>query len=158
LTAATEGAVALAYGAMSALVPVVNAEVYAVAAAARDTGPVTTLVVVLALAAGQTAGKVVIFEAARLGGSRFARRRAARAAATDRRCRWSARIVGALRSRRTGLPLVLCSAAAGLPPLAAVSAAAGVSGQRRWEFAVTCLVGRSIRFAALALPAGWLLL
>jgi membrane protein YqaA with SNARE-associated domain len=157
VTPATEGAVALAYGALSALVPVVNAEVYAVAAAARDTGPVTTLVVVLALAAGQTAGKVVIFEAARLGGSRFARRRAARAA-TDRRGRWSARIVGALRSRRTGLPLVLCSAAVGLPPLAAVSAAAGVSGQRRWEFAVTCLVGRSIRFAALALPAGWLLL
>jgi membrane protein YqaA with SNARE-associated domain len=138
---------------MSALVPLVNAEVYAVAAAGRGSTLLTTVVVVLALAAGQTAGKVVIFDAARVGGSRFARRQAARAAGSDRRGRWTARITTALRSRRTGLPLVLCAAVVGLPPLAAVSAAAGISGQRRGEFALACLVGRTVRFAALALPA-----
>lgn len=157
MSVVSESAVALAYGAMSALVPVVNAEVFAVAAAARSASPGATVLVLLALAVGQTAGKVVIFEAARMGGSRFARRQAARAARSDRTGRWRARIVAALRSRRTGLPLVLCSAAVGLPPLAAVSAAAGVSGQRRWEFAAVCLVGRVARFAALALPAGSLL-
>ena len=154
---ATEAAISLAYGAMSALVPIVNAEVYAVAAARHSSGLLGTAVVVVALALGQTAGKLVIFEAARLGGSRFARRRTERAARSDRTGRWTDRITRALRARRTGLPLVLGSAALGLPPLAAVSAAAGVSGQNRWEFGLVCLVGRILRFGALALPAGWLL-
>lgn len=154
---ATEAVVSLAYGAMSALVPVVNAEVYAVAAAGHATGGLGTVAVVLALALGQTAGKLVIFEAARVGQSRFARRRAAKAASSDRTGRWTGRITRALGARRTGLPLVLGSAAVGLPPLAAVSVAAGMSRLRRWEFALACLTGRIVRFGALALPAGWLL-
>ena len=48
--------------------------------------------------------------------------------------------------------MVLASASVGLPPLAVVSLAAGAAGQRRWEFAGACLVGRVIRFAALVLP------
>ena len=152
----TEALFALAYGAMSALVPIVNAEVYAVVAAGRTATPVA-LLVVLALACGQTAGKLVLFEAARLGQGRFVRRQADRAARSDERGRWAPRIGRALRSRRTGLPLVLASAVVGLPPLAAVSLAAGAAGQRRWEFALVCLAGRTARFAALALPATWVL-
>ena len=55
------------------------------------------------------------------------------------------------------LPLVLASACVGLPPLAAVSLAAGASGQRRRDFGVACLCGRTARFALLALPAAWAL-
>ena len=139
-----------AVGLGSALLPVLNAEVYAVGTA--GTHPALALAVVLALAVGQTAGKLALFEAARRGSGRFFRRH--RSAAPGR---WSARITRALGSRRTGVPLVLASAVLGLPPLAAVSLAAGASGQRRWEFGLVCLVGRTARFAALVLPAAWAL-
>lgn len=138
---------ALLTGTASALLPVVNAEVYAVAAAGRSSW-VTAVLVVVALALGQTAGKLVLFEAARRGSKRFARYTRAGARAE--------RISRALRSRRTGDSLVLASAALGLPPLAAVSLAAGAAGQRRWEFALLCLTGRIARFAVIALPAVWI--
>ena len=156
MTALSEALVALVYGAMSALVPVVNAEAYALVAAGRSVTPVALLVVV-GLACGQTAGKLVLFEAARQGQGRFVRRRAEKAARGDKQARWAPRIARALRSRRTGHPLVLSAAVLGLPPLAAVSLAAGAAGQRRWEFALVCVVGRTVRFAALAVPAGWIL-
>jgi len=156
MTDATEALFALAYGAMSALVPVVNAEVYAVVAAGRTATPVA-LLVVLALAVGQTAGKLVLFEAARLGRGRFVRRHAEQGARSEREALWTPRIAEALRSRRTGHTLVLSAAVLGLPPLAAVSLAAGAAGQRRWEFAAVCLAGRTARFVALALPATYLL-
>ena len=148
-----ESLLAVLVGAASALVPLVNAEVYALASAGRS-APATALLVVVALAAGQTLGKLVLFEAARRGSGRFTRRHAPR---SPRAARWSQRIGQALRSRRTGHPLVLASAVLGLPPLAAVSLAAGASGQRRWEFGVVCLVGRTARFAVLVLPAAWAL-
>ena len=139
---------ALAVGLGSALVPVLNAEVYAVATAGAM-HPALVPVLVVALACGQTAGKVVLFEAARRGSGRWRRHRSRPPG------RWATRISGALSSRRSGNSLVLASAALGLPPLAAVSLAAGASGQRRWEFALLCLAGRTARFGALALPAAW---
>lgn len=139
---------ALGFGTASALLPFVNAEVYAVAASGRASVLVAVLVV-LALAVGQTAGKLLLFEAARRGSRRWQAKRGSG--------RWTSRITHALASRRTGDPLVLASAVLGVPPLAAVSLAAGASGQRRWEFGLLCLVGRSVRFGALALPAAWAL-
>ena len=136
-------------GFVSALVPVVNAEAWALAAAAR-TQPALALLVVAALAAGQTAGKLVLFEAARRGSSRFARH-----GRDGRTTRWGERIRSALATRRSAVPLVLASASAGLPPLAAVSLAAGAAGQPRWEFGAACLVGRAARFAVLVLPTAW---
>lgn len=144
-------AVAAAYGTASALVPVVNAEAYAVVAGARAHSGVAALVVVVALAAGQTLGKLVLFEAARRGSARWTTRFARRG--EGRAARWAARIRDGLSCRRTGLPLVLVSASLGLPPLAAVSLAAGASSQRWWEFAAACLVGRVARFGVLVLPA-----
>ena len=147
-----EAVLALLYGVVSALVPVVNAEAYALVLAGH-TNMTLAILAVLALAAGQTIGKLVLFEAARHGAGplerRFASRREGRAA------RWAGRIRDCLRSRRTGLPMVLASAAFGVPPLAAVSLAAGVAGQRRWEFGALCLIGRTVRFAVLVLPAVW---
>jgi membrane protein YqaA with SNARE-associated domain len=132
---------ALGTGVLSALVPLVNAEAYGVVAATRSHAwlPVA---VVLALAAGQTAGKLVLFESARRGASRFSAKLAKLTTG-----RWAGLV--------TGPPVVLASAALGLPPLAVVSLTAGASGQRRSLFAVLCLLGRTARFAVLVLPVAW---
>jgi membrane protein YqaA with SNARE-associated domain len=149
---------AVATGTGSALLPVVNAEVYAVVEAGRSQ-PSLAVALVICLGLGQTVGKLLLFETARRGGGRIGRWVARRETTRGERRsgRWSQRIKEALRSRRTGLPLVLLSASLGLPPLAAVSLAAGASGQRRWEFGALCLLGRTARFAVLALPAAYAL-
>ena len=146
----TEGLLALAVGAASALLPVVNAEAYALVAATRAHVAVA-IGLVVALAVGQTAGKLLLFEAARRGTGRLATRFAR--PGEGRAARWTGRVRGLMTRRRTGLPTVLASAALGLPPLAVVSLAAGASDQRRWEFGALCLAGRTARFAALTLPA-----
>ena len=145
-----ESALAAVVGVVSALLPLVNAEAYALIAAAR-THAAGAVIVVLALAGGQTIGKLVLFEAARRGSGRLHARFSGRA--DGRAARWRERVCGLMGRRRTGLPTVLASATLGLPPLALVSLVAGASVQRRWEFGAVCLVGRSARFAALTLPA-----
>jgi len=145
-----EAAVALGYGLASAFVPVVNAEAYAAVAGHRG-GP--ALVAVLALALGQTAGKLLLFESARRGSGRLTRMLAKRVRSGGAAARWAGRVRCWLSRRRTGLPTVLVSAVAGVPPLAVVSLAAGTAGLRRWEFAAACLLGRAVRFSLLALPA-----
>jgi membrane protein YqaA with SNARE-associated domain len=129
---------ALGAGVASALLPLVNAEAYAVVAATR-THAWLAVALVLALAAGQTTGKLVLFESARRGGTRFA--------AKLRQSRWAGRV--------TGPPVVLVSAAIGLPPLAIVSLASGAAGQPRWLFALLCLLGRTARFGVIVLPISW---
>ena len=126
-----------------------SAEAYAVLAAARTHG-VVAAAVVLALAAGQTIGKLLLFGAARRGSGRLHSRLCRRG--EGRAARWHDRVNELMTRRRTGLPTVLASAAVGLPPLALVSLVAGSSAQKRWEFGTVCLLGRSVRFAALALP------
>ncbi|WP_244930511.1 hypothetical protein [Nocardioides sp. W7] len=138
---------AVGTGLASALVPLVNAEAYAVVAGARA-HPALVAPLVLALAAGQTAGKLVLFESARRGAGRFAGKASG--------SRWTRRVRDGLRRDRTGVPMVLAAASLGLPPLAVVSLAAGASGQRRWLFGVLCLAGRVARFGALVLPLAWL--
>ncbi|WP_405425813.1 VTT domain-containing protein [Micromonospora sp. NBC_00617] len=153
MSSLAEAVVALGYGLASALVPVVNAEAYVVVAGHRG-GPV--VVAVLALALGQTAGKLLLFESARRGTGRLARRLGRHSGSgrtAARAARWTGPIRRWLSRRRTAVPTVLVSAAVGVPPLAVVSVAAGTVGLRRWEFAVACLVGRVIRFALLVLPA-----
>ena len=152
MTGLVEALTTLGYGLVSALLPVVNAEAYAVLAGHR-TGH--AVIVVIALAVGQTAGKLLLFEAARRGTGRLNQKLARRnrsGRAQARAARWAEPIRRWLSSRRTGLPTVFVSAAVGIPPLALVSLAAGTANLRRWEFATACLVGRLIRFAALVLP------
>ena len=154
MSAVGHALLALAYGLGSAWVPVLNAEAFALVSAARQ-APGLAVAAVLALAVGQTAGKLLFFEAARRGSTRLSRR--SRRHEGGRVARWSARAERALTARSTGLPLVLVSAFVGLPPLAAVSLAAGASGQSRRDFGAACLCGRTARFALLALPAAWAL-
>jgi membrane protein YqaA with SNARE-associated domain len=149
-----ESGLAAAVGVVSALLPIVSAEAYALLAAARTHG-VVAMAVVLALAAGQTIGKLVLFQTARRGSGRLQARLCRRG--EGRAARWQNRVCGLMTRRRTGLPTVLASAAVGLPPLALVSLVAGASAQRRWEFGTVCLAGRVARFAALALPTAYAL-
>ncbi|GAA4980137.1 hypothetical protein [Kineococcus glutinatus] len=160
-------ALSVAYGALSAVVPVVNAEAYAVAAAASSVATACAL----GLAGGQTAGKVALFLATRHGALRVAgvlhrrrergpgrRRRAGAERARGRWWRWlehtSARLLQLLDQRAWAAPVVLCSAAVGVPPLAVVSIAAGARRTSLTVFTVCCFAGRAARFLALVLPAG----
>ena len=145
-----EAGLAIAIGVVSALLPLVNAEAYVLIAVAR-TNVALSMGVAVALAVGQTIGKLLLFEAARRGTGRLHARLTRHG--KGRAERWRGRVCGLMSRRRTGLPTVLASATVGLPPLALVSLAAGASAQKRCEFGVVCLVGRTARFAALALPA-----
>lgn len=145
--ATAAGGVVFGFG--SAIVPVLNAEGYAVIASARGS-VLAAVCIALALGVGQTTGKLLLFETARRGSARLAtvmRRN------RDQPGRWTARARRLLGERRTGVPLVLLSSTIGLPPLAVVALAAGGSPLRRVEFGAACLVGRLVRFGALAIPA-----
>lgn len=141
---------ALAMGGGSAVLPILNAEAYALVAA--GTRPRLALALVLALAVGQTAGKLLLFEAGRRGSARLATRRALRPRRARPASRWGSRAAVALARRRTAIPVMLAAASVGLPPLAIVSVAAGAAGHSRGVFAATCLVGRVARFATIAIP------
>lgn len=141
---------ALGTGFASALVPVVNAEAAALLAVATFPGSALTAVV-LALAVGQTAGKLVLFESARRGGRRLWTRHVR----SPRAVRWAGRVETALTAPRLGPAVVLCAAAVGLPPLAVVALVAGAAGQHRVVFTVVCLLGRTLRFALVVTSAVW---
>jgi membrane protein YqaA with SNARE-associated domain len=127
---------------------------------------------------GQTVGKVLLFYTARgAAGSRWLQRlrdRGAKEAAEItaaeeageqppggpvRRAlrpvgRWLKRVNAlgiALLSGRWGPGVVLLSGAVGIPPLLAIAFYAGTSKMSVRAFVVTCLLGRAIRFVALAL-------
>jgi membrane protein YqaA with SNARE-associated domain len=135
---------AVATGVASALIPVVNAEA-AVTGAATALATPAVLAVAVAMAVGQTIGKVVLFE----GGRRYVERRRNRPSAKPIRP-WQQRLIDRLRGRRQANCVVLLAAAVGLPPLAAVSIAAGSARIRRTDFVVCCLTGRISRFAVIA--------
>jgi membrane protein YqaA with SNARE-associated domain len=67
--------------------------------------------------------------------------------------RWRRSLVWLQRPRAAGV-IVLMSASVGVPPLAVVSAAAGVAKTPRPLFALTCLTGRVLRFGVLAVLVG----
>lgn len=141
---------AAGFGVASALVPVLNAEAYLAVSGVAT--PVTVLWVAAALAFGQTLGKVTLYEAARRGSARVSQHGGAR----HRRARFgaglAARLTVLLRRPWLGGVTVLVSASVGIPPLAVVSVLAGGAGVRRVVFVCACLVGRTARFLALAVP------
>lgn len=140
---------ALVFGVGSAFLPILNAEAYAVIGAASTRSHAVAVAVAVALAVGQTLGKLVLFELARRGRQRLSDRVHRKPTIS---ARWASNIDGALTRRSSGVALVLASALIGLPPLLAVSVAAGASRQRRREFLVACFLGRVGRFLALTLP------
>ena len=181
--AATLGLVALGLvvGAVSAVTPFLPVEAYVIGLAVTRS-PAVAVAGAVAAAAGQTAGKLLLFSTARSAGrSRWLRRlreRGAKAAAEvvaegaaaeqtgspDRAgpVRRGLNRVGAgvqranaagvrLLSGRAGPGVVLVSGSVGLPPLLAIAFYAGTSTMRVRSFVAACLVGRAVRFVALAL-------
>ena len=161
------GLVALAAGSLlfgvgSAFVPVMNAETYLTATAATaDIGP--ALVAAVAMAAGQAAGKIAVFLAARQGRNLrlpWQRRTPPVPAAATQpgRLRTLARRGLELLDRPLlGAGVVLTSSSMGVPPLAATSVVAGLSRMRLPVFATTVLGGRILWFLAVTVAASRLL-
>jgi membrane protein YqaA with SNARE-associated domain len=173
-------ALGLVVGAVSAVTPFLPVEAYVIGlAVTHSTG--VAVAGAGAAAVGQTAGKLALFSTARgASGSRWLQRLRARgareaaevtAAAAAARTgtdpaggpvrRGMHRLGGwirranaagiALLSGRWGPVVVLVSGAVGIPPLLAIAFYAGTSKMNVRAFLITCLVGRSIRFVALAL-------
>src|SRR5690242_4855785 len=135
-------------GLVSALLPFVNAE--AMAAGASRTNKELLPVLVVAIAAGQTIGKLILFELAGRGASRLAGRTELRDVRRGAVSRLVSRQVSGVRTASSKLPVVAVSALTGLPPLAAVAVAAGTTNTTRSAFAAACFAGRTVRFALIA--------
>lgn len=140
---------------VSALVPVVNAEIFLVGLVTQQPQLLWWLVG-LAAAVGQLAGKLVFYYAGR-GSLRLPARLRRKSAGHGR---WSARLVRfqqTCRDRPVWTAGVLLTAAAvGLPPFAATSFVAGVARVPLGVFLATGLVGRFARFGTIAAAPGLL--
>jgi membrane protein YqaA with SNARE-associated domain len=128
---------------LSGLVPVINGELYLIAAILIAKDPTIAIVLAVIVAVGQMIAKIGLYYAA-LGATRL-----------GRSTRLGAKLERAqlLIERWRGKPLTLLfvSAVTGLPPFYLVSLAAGVVRIRFATFLLLGTVGRVIRFVALAL-------
>jgi membrane protein YqaA with SNARE-associated domain len=134
---------AVAVGIISAVLPFTPVEPYLVAVTAAGHGQPIALG--LAAAVGQTAGKLTLFLASR-GAVRVA---------WLRRKLDSVRRAGRHRRPPPDRPwpsaaLLAVSAVTGLPPLLASTVYFGTTRMRPAVFTAVCLVGRAIRFIAVA--------
>lgn len=147
------------FGVVSAVVPIVNAETYVVAA---QVSSATALPLAIAVGVGQSVGKTLLFLGVRQGKEvRFLRRhRTPRPdAPPPGRLRRQTRLVlsrllALVGTKRWGLPIVFLAAMVGLPPVYAVSLLAGATTMALPWFFVTVLTGRVLRFVLLALGTG----
>ena len=135
-------AATLIVGVVSGLVPVINGELYLISALLITVDPITGFTLAVLLAIGQMIAKVILYQAARrassAGHGRFhAKIEKARAK------------VAAWRGKP--LTLTFVSSIVGLPPFYLVTLVAGIVEVRFFTFLWLGLVGRTIRFTAIAL-------
>lgn len=145
----------VAFGTVSAIVPVVNAEAYVLAS--QVTAVAGAVPVAVGVGIGQTIGKCLLFYGVRRGREfRFFRERRERVRTRPmgrvRRALHDAiqfllRLVG---TKRWGLPITFVAAVIGVPPLYAVALLAGATSMRLRYFAPVVLVGRITRFLLVA--------
>lgn len=143
----------LGYSFASALLPVIPAELWIVGLATRLPGTGAIILAVTLAAAGQMAGKMVIYLVAR--GSLdlpWIRRR------TESTGKWSVRMrrAQAWTEQRPWGPSALCfgSAVVGIPPFALVTVLLAVMKMDWRLFVITGFAGRWLRFGAAALAPG----
>lgn len=136
----------------SALVPVLNAEVYLAATAASGS---SAFLLALLGASGQMVGKIFWYYAG-AGGTKIPAiaRAMAKPKWQARLHKWQARILD--RPVKT-VGLLFVSAFVGFPPFAVISVLAGILEIRLWVFMVTGVVGRFLRFYIILSGAGYLL-
>lgn len=145
----------VAFGIVSAIVPVVNAEVYVLVSQVSTVAGVVPVAVGVGI--GQTIGKCLLFYGVRRGRQfRFVRehRRAVRTRPRGRvrqalhdAIQFLLRLVG---TKRWGLPITFVAAVVGIPPLYAVALLAGATEMKLRYFAPVVLVGRITRFLLVA--------
>lgn len=145
------------YAVVSALVPVVNAELYLVGLMARQP-QLAWWLVGLTAAAGQMVGKLVYYYAGRGTLTLPARlRRRSERAGTGRWSRRLTRFQELCQHRPVWTAgVLLTSAALGVPPYLAIAVLAGVGRVPLATFVVTGLLGRFARFGAIAASPGLL--
>lgn len=141
----------LGYCVLSALLPVFNTELYLVGLAAAQP-QLHWALLGLTAAVGQMIGKVVFYYAGR--GVPMLPARLRRDPDRQRAVRWAHRVQRfqefSQQRRMWTVGTLLASALIGLPPFAATSVLAGWARVRLVTFLVTGLIGRFIRFAAVA--------
>jgi membrane protein YqaA with SNARE-associated domain len=147
----------LAYMAVSALIPLFNAEAYlagVAATVAADADPVKLWLLGLLAGVGQMIGKVLWYCAGRYALDwRWLKRRTSGARWQANVAKWQRRI-----NDRWWLAalLLFASAVLGFPPFAVMSVLAGQLKVPVPVFVVTGLVGRTVRFGALLTGTHWL--
>jgi len=145
----------VAFGVVSAIVPVVNAEVYVLVS--QVSAVAGAVPVAVGVGIGQTIGKCLLFSGVRRGKQfRFVREHRA-AARTRERGRFGRAMHEALKfllrlvgTKRWGLPITLMAAIVGFPPLYAVALLAGATDMKLRYFASVVLIGRVSRFLLVA--------
>ncbi|MDX6282643.1 MAG: hypothetical protein QOH03_3714 [Kribbellaceae bacterium] len=149
---------AIGFGIGSAVIPVLNAEVYVIGVGAS--GKLDPVVAAIGVSVGQTIGKVAMFLAVRYRPGYAAKKgKAPKPVDLDTRrgrfVQWnrdvSKRLLDALSDRRWGIPVTLLSSSVGIPPLYGVALIAGASRMGVISFSLSVLAGRAARFITLAL-------
>jgi membrane protein YqaA with SNARE-associated domain len=152
---------AIGFGIGSAVIPVLNAEVYVIGVGAS--GKLDPVVAAIGVSIGQTIGKVAMFLAVRYRPGYAAKRGKDRKPVDldtrrGRFVQWnrnvSKRLLDALSDRRWGIPVTLLSSSVGIPPLYGVALIAGASRMGVVTFSLSVLAGRAARFITLALGVG----
>ena len=145
----------VAFGVVSAIIPVVNAEVYVLVSQVSAVAGVVPVAV--GVGVGQTIGKCLLFVGVRRGRQfRFVREHRSRVRTEPRgrfRQAWHDALQFLLRlvgTKRWGLPITLLAAVVGIPPLYAVALLAGATTMKLRYFAPIVLVGRITRFLLVA--------
>ena len=146
-----------AYMALSALIPVFNAEAYLAGVAATvvaDADPLKLWLLALLASAGQMVGKVVWYCAGRYALEwKWLKRRTSSPRWQANVAKWQRRIGD--RSWLAAL-FLFASAVLGFPPFAIMSVLAGQLRVSAPVFVVTGLIGRTVRFGALLTGTHWL--
>ena len=145
----------IGFGAVSAVLPIVNAEAYVIASQmSAVAGPIP---IAIGIAIGQTVGKLLLFFGVREGKelSFIKHRREARkqrpVGPTRARTRAAGiKLLDLVGQERWGLPIVFVAAVIGIPPLYAVALLAGATTMSPVWFGLTVLVGRLCRFLLVA--------
>ncbi|HET9871089.1 MAG TPA: hypothetical protein VFP89_00665 [Propionibacteriaceae bacterium] len=141
------------FGALSAVIPVANAEAYVIASQVTAVaGPVP---VAVGVGVGQTIGKIMLFAGVRRGKDfsfvAHQRHRVRAGGPVRQRLRaWTEGLLHLVGTKRWGLPIVFLASLLGVPPLYAVALLAGATTMRLGWFAAVVLVGRVTRFVLVA--------
>jgi len=133
----------------SALLPFLPMEAYILGAGAASAGVPTAISLGIAAGAGATMGKIVWYEAARLGiDSKWAQKRLSNPKVRAGYQKWVLRMHG---RPWYAAGIMFIAASVGIPPLLVMAAVAGLLKMPMWVFIPTVFIGRTIRFTTLFL-------